>query len=178
MLYDVTVDQIRSWPLVDGWYVAPSGERIDLGAGARIGERASIDAGARIGERARIGADAIIGARASIGADARIGTRAWIGARAIIGERVNIDAGAQIGAGVTLNTSPPQSRRSDGYLFALYPHDGALRITAGCRDFTLDDARAHWTRTRGGTPLGDESLAIIDHLTRMWDIRTTYRQEN
>jgi transposase-like protein len=29
------------------------------------------------------------------------------------------------------------------------------------------EARRHWRATRGGTPLGDESLAIVAHLARM-----------
>jgi len=58
--------------------------------------------------------------------------------------------------------------RSDGYLFLIAAaKDGGLVIMAGCRYFTLTQAREHWTRTRGGTQLGHESLAIVDHLERM-----------
>jgi hypothetical protein len=31
----------------------------------------------------------------------------------------------------------------------------------------MEKAREHWIKTRGGTPLGDESLALVDHLERM-----------
>ena len=55
-------------------------------------------------------------------------------------------------------------QRSDGYLFYL-THDGDdYRVIAGCRDFTFTRAREHWTKTRGGTALGDETLAILDYL--------------
>ena len=58
--------------------------------------------------------------------------------------------------------------RSDGYVFLLTREDdGAVMLRAGCRYFSLADARAHWTATRGGTPLGDESLALVDHAERM-----------
>ena len=52
--------------------------------------------------------------------------------------------------------------RSDGYTFYLDSHN---HIRAGCRDFaTFEDARKHWTETRGGTKLGIESLAALDAL--------------
>ena len=40
-------------------------------------------------------------------------------------------------------------------------------IKAECRYFTPAEARTYWTATRGGTHLGDESLAIVDHIERM-----------
>jgi hypothetical protein len=40
--------------------------------------------------------------------------------------------------------------------------DGAMRVVAGCRYFTMEEARAHWKETRGGTPLGDETMNILD----------------
>lgn len=62
--------------------------------------------------------------------------------------------------------------RSDGYTFSLFEQkDGPLIITAGCRFFTIPEARKHWTETRGGTQLGDESLALVDHLERMAGIQ-------
>ena len=61
--------------------------------------------------------------------------------------------------------------RSDGYTFLIAPTPDGPRIIAGCRYFTFDEARAHWTKTRGGTQLGEESLALVDHLERMAKIR-------
>jgi hypothetical protein len=40
-------------------------------------------------------------------------------------------------------------------------------ILAGCRYFTIWEAREHWTNSRGGTPLGDETMAILDHIERV-----------
>ncbi len=57
--------------------------------------------------------------------------------------------------------------RSDNYTFTVAPTPDGPRIIAGCRYFTFDEARAHWSETRGGTRLGDESLALVDHLERM-----------
>lgn len=59
-------------------------------------------------------------------------------------------------------------RRSDGYDFwaVLYP-DG-LSIIAGCREIIgFEAAREHWRTTRGGTPLGDESLTLVDRLEEL-----------
>jgi len=37
-------------------------------------------------------------------------------------------------------------------------------VVAGCRDFTIADARKHWEVTRAGTALGNETFAILDCL--------------
>ena len=55
-------------------------------------------------------------------------------------------------------------QRSDEYRFVGQVKDGALWIAAGCRYFPVADARAHWTETRGGTKLGAETMAILDHI--------------
>ena len=51
--------------------------------------------------------------------------------------------------------------RADGYDFFLWNTNCGWRVTAGCRFFTMDQAWQHWERTRGGTPLGDESHDIL-----------------
>ena len=61
--------------------------------------------------------------------------------------------------------------RSDGYEFYAHIRNGTLWIVVGCRYFPLAEARQHWTRTRGGTQLGDESLAILDNIERLACIR-------
>jgi len=52
----------------------------------------------------------------------------------------------------------------DGYEFFGVVRDGDVWIKAGCRWFTAADARDHWTKTRGGTPLGAERLAFVDFI--------------
>jgi uncharacterized protein YjbI with pentapeptide repeats len=56
--------------------------------------------------------------------------------------------------------------RSDGYWFFLQKLTGdeTPMVKAGCRYFSMEDARAHWQKTRAGTPLGDETFAILDSL--------------
>ena len=52
--------------------------------------------------------------------------------------------------------------RSDGFCFLLYKEpDGTVKLRAGCRYFSLKEAKAHWLATRNGTQLGRESAALI-----------------
>ena len=58
--------------------------------------------------------------------------------------------------------------RSDGYSFyAIREKSGEVMVKAGCRYFTIKEARAHWKKTRGGTRLGKESLALVAHIVTM-----------
>ena len=62
--------------------------------------------------------------------------------------------------------------RSDGWRFLLTClGDEGWRIKASCRNFSPAEAREHWQRTRGGTQLGDETFAILDHMERLAKIR-------
>ena len=62
-------------------------------------------------------------------------------------------------------------QRSDGYRIVGWVKDGVLQIRAGCRSLSIADARAHWDQTRGGTPLGDETFAILNHIETVARIR-------
>jgi len=55
-----------------------------------------------------------------------------------------------------------RATRSDGWEFFLWHCQDGFYVTAGCRFFDISEARQHWTDTRAGTPLGDESLDILD----------------
>ena len=45
-------------------------------------------------------------------------------------------------------------------------------IHAGCRVFaTMSEAREHWTKTRGGTSLGDETTLILNFLENVTGLR-------
>lgn len=55
------------------------------------------------------------------------------------------------------------SCRSDGYWFFFQKlTDAEPMVKAGCRYFTLIQARDHWQKTRVRTPLGNETFAILD----------------
>ena len=57
--------------------------------------------------------------------------------------------------------SPCMAQRSDGYLFVAKVVDGELRVWAGCRNFSWDEAVTHW---HDGHRLGAESQRIINFL--------------
>ena|ERR1700719_4451996 len=69
--------------------------------------------------------------------------------------------------------------RSDGYAFFLQKlkDDDKPMVKAGCRYVTIPEAHAHWTETRGGTPLGEETFAILDFLERAAVIRDLIPQK-
>jgi len=62
-------------------------------------------------------------------------------------------------------------QRSDAYRFVGWVYGGVLQSRARCRSLSSADARAHWQKTRANTPLGDETLAILDHIERVARIR-------
>jgi hypothetical protein len=62
-------------------------------------------------------------------------------------------------------------QRSDGYRVVGWIKDGVLQIRAGCRDFDIIAARTHWLETRSGTALGDETMAILNHIEMVAKIR-------
>src|ERR1700719_3691861 len=70
--------------------------------------------------------------------------------------------------------------RSDGYAFFLQKLklDAEPMVKAGCRYLAITEARKHWTITRCGTPLGDETLAILDFLERAAAIRGLLPQKS
>jgi uncharacterized protein YjbI with pentapeptide repeats len=54
-----------------------------------------------------------------------------------------------------------RATRSDGYEFFLWHCKEGFFIKAGCRFMDMKEARQHWKTTRGGTPLGDETMDIL-----------------
>ena len=63
--------------------------------------------------------------------------------------------------GGVFHNSPSCAQRSDGYMFVAKHVAGQLRIWAGCRNFSWDEAVAHWNDEH---PRGAESQRIIHFL--------------
>ena len=63
--------------------------------------------------------------------------------------------------------------RSDGYRFLLTRTEpGPWRVKAGCRNFTLEEATAHWAAKRpAGDPIGDETRMIIANMLAIAKLR-------
>jgi len=88
----------------------------------------------------------------------------------------NLTRASLSGANLTYANLIVGGQRSDGYRFLLFKTLEGLRVSAGCRYFSISDAKKHWRTTRKGTQLGKESLALVAHLIAMakiagWEIR-------
>lgn len=83
-----------------------------------------------------------------------------------VAERANLRGADLYGATLGDQWIIQGAVRSDGYAFFLQKltADTEPMIKAGCRHFSLPEARAHWQATRQSTPLGDETFAILDCL--------------
>jgi uncharacterized protein YjbI with pentapeptide repeats len=61
--------------------------------------------------------------------------------------------------------------RSDGYAFFAQIKDGKIWIKAGCRYFTIEDAKKHWNETRPDCQLGEESRQLLKNANALVKIR-------
>ena len=125
----------------------------DLGGYVESEKNLSHDGSAWVSGEARVSGETQVYGSARVYGEAQVYGSAWVYGEARV-----------YGANIT-------ATRSDNYTFTVAPTPEGPRIMAGCRYFTFEEAREHWTKTRGGTPLGDESLALVDHLERMATIR-------
>lgn len=53
---------------------------------------------------------------------------------------------------------------TDGYEFFGVNHGETVMIKAGCRWFSVEEAKEHWTKTRGGTKLGLERIRFVEFI--------------
>ena len=84
-----------------------------------------------------------------------------------LGGWVEREENLRVSGNARVETVNITATRTDGYTFLVAPTPDGPRIIAGCRYFTFKEAKAHWKETRGGSRLGDESLAIVKHLEAM-----------
>jgi len=110
---------------------------------------------------AQVSGDAWVYGNAQVSGDAQVYGDAWVYGNAQVSGDAWVYGNARVSRPVTSAT------RSDGYTFTLTREkDKTLRIAAGCRFFTFEEAREHW-KWRAGTPLGAETDSILDHFERM-----------
>jgi NDP-sugar pyrophosphorylase family protein len=122
---------IKTWPVVDGWSIAPSGLswiqkglRVKAGNGCRLGDGCTLGNGCRLGNYCTLGDVCRLGNGCRLGDVCRLGN------------------GCTLGDGCT---NPIDLGVADGYRKCLAYVDGVPYIGAGCRWFSLDDAVAHWS---------------------------------
>ena len=134
---------------------------------ARVYGDAQVSGDAWVFGNARVSGNARVFGDAQVFGNARVSGDAWVFGNARVFGDAQVFGNARVyGGTIALAT------RSDGYSFCVFATDAGYALTAGCRFFTsFEAAREHWRTTRGGTQLGDESLAIVDHLERIAAIR-------
>ncbi len=138
---------------------------------ARVYGTARVYENARVSGHARVYDNAQVCDNAHVSGEARVYGVAWVYGEArvydearVYGEAL-VYGDAQVNGDARVSVTPLLITRSDGYDFvAVSCADGQVRVIAGCRYFTFEEAYAHWTATRGGTPLGEESIDILDAL--------------
>ena len=69
-----------------------------------------------------------------------------------------------------------KNRYSGEARFVGWVCNNTLMIRAGCRNFTITEAREHWTNTRKDTPLGDETMVILDHIEEVAKIHKLIKE--
>ena len=116
--------------------------------------------GGWVADTAHVHNSAYIGPDALVYGNARVYGDAWVSGDA------RVYGNALVKRGVYTST-PTSITRSDGYMFTLQS-DGS--IVAGCRDFTPDEAKAHWGHPEHHKHR--ESIAIVTALNAIQTARS------
>ena len=125
-----------------------------------------------VGPDAHVSGNAEVFGNAKVSGDAwvydnaKVYGNAWVYGNAHVSGNAEVFGNALVfGTAIIKDRKFPQIKRSDGYDFIAVPcSDGETRVIAGCRYFTFKEAKKHWKKTRGGTPLGDETMLILKFL--------------
>ncbi|MBA4164320.1 MAG: hypothetical protein C0510_06770, partial [Erythrobacter sp.] len=120
--------------------------------------------------------DAWVSGDAQVSGNARVSGNAWVSGNAQVYGNAQVSGNARVSGNAQVYGNAQVSGnarvykvnltavRSDNYTFTVAPTPEGPRVIAGCRYFSFEEAREHWSKTRGGTPLGEETFAILDLL--------------
>jgi carbonic anhydrase/acetyltransferase-like protein (isoleucine patch superfamily) len=147
-----------------------------VGPDAKVFDSARVVRYARVSENARVFGNAKVFGSAQASGGAQVSGYVQVFDTAIVSGYAKISGDARIfgnaivsnDAIVSGNAKVYGIKRSDGYTFIYVPDDsGVMKVQAGCRNFTMKEAKRHWKETRSGTPLGDETMEILKSLERL-----------
>jgi len=139
-----------------------------VGPTAFIFGSAMVYGSARVFGNAKVFDNAMIYGNGWVYGSAMVFGNGWVWGNAMIFGNAWIYSNARVCGNANITNSVLTASRSDGYIFTIFDEaDGTTRITAGCRFFTIPEAIEHWTKTRGDTKLGLESIAIVKYLEYM-----------
>jgi tetrahydrodipicolinate N-succinyltransferase len=129
---------------------------------SKVYGHAEVSGNARVSENVQVYGNAEVYGHAEVYGNAEVYGKARVSGYAVVSENARVSGCASV-TGI---------HRSDGYTFSYVPDaDGVMRVIAGCRYFTMQEARKHWAETRGGTTLGDETMAILDALEALSKVK-------
>ena len=132
---------------------------------AKVGNTASVFDNASVFGNAKVFGNASVFGSVIIDGLAEVFDYACVFGNAKAGNTAQIYSRTRVCGNAVVTTSVLNANRSDGYTFTIFDEVyGTTRITAGCRFFTIPEAIEHWTKTRGDTKLGRESIALVKHL--------------
>ena len=100
---------------------------------------------------------------------ARVSGNAWVSGDARVYGNAQVSGNARVSgdARVYGNAWVPLSQTDHGYFVTANWHGGMWRIAAGCRDFTIAEARAHWGDPDYHTPQsGSRIVHMLDWLEK------------
>lgn len=169
VVFGVTLHRIRALVAIAAIGVAAG----DLGGFVQYernlgqSDRAWVSGNAHVFGDAHVSGNASVSGDASVSGNARVFGNARVSGDARVFGNASVSGDAHVFGNASVFGVNVIATRTDGYTFLIAPTPSGPRIMAGCRYFSIDEARAHWAATRGGTKLGDESLALVDHLERM-----------
>ena len=153
-----------------GWVAdtAHVDETAYVGPNARVYGNAQVRGYAQVKDCAAVRGWAQVSGWAKLIGRARVTSYAEISGDALVSGNAVINNTAR----VSNNACVYGVNRSDGHTFCYVPDkDGTMRVIAGCRYFTMEEAREHWQKKRGGIPLGAETMAILDFLEALSKIK-------
>ena len=101
---------------------------------------------------------------AQVSGDARVYGNAQVSGDARVYGNAQVYGDARVSGNARVSKVNLTAVRSDNYTFTVAPTPEGPRVIAGCRYLSFEQAREYWARTRGGTPLGEETFAILDLL--------------
>ena len=125
---------------------------------ATVSSNAQVSGDARVYNNAWVSGDAQVSGNAQVSGKARVSGDATVSDNALVYGNARVSGDAVVSGDARVYGL----MRSDGYCFTYLPcTDGEWRVIAGCRYFTMAEAREHWQKTRSGTALGNETMVIL-----------------
>ena len=130
--------------------------------GGWVADTAIVTDTAYVGPDARVYGKARVFGDAQVFGYAQVYDKARVYGDAQVYDKARVFGDAQVFGYAIVKITPPKVSRSDGYDFIIVPcSDGQLRILAGCRYFTIDEAYDHWNSDH---PYYDETMDILNFL--------------